>query len=543
MMNVPFENIRLGNTSLRNHYEDVVADSLRSILRRKYLIAACIVVAIVLAGLLVSVLPRTYTAQALIYPNVRHSKVSSLEKQGALPSATVSASAVVRSEVERIGSQEISIGVVKMLKLDTDPIFISEPSGFALLRKLKSIVMPETVYATKLSRAVAKFQNRLEIKSDASTYVIAVRFTANSPEFAAAAANAVLFVYLRAKEKDRRTLEVRAAQDELARLSATYGKRHPSVVLAEAHLARAKRELQLPVGQLYLSQSDWTVLAEPNSVPSGPAGKTILGIAAVLGLLGGTCAAMLLDRRDNGFKASDEVAALTSTRCVGLVPRISGQRTSVSAAQLPRVREALRAIAVSAGLDEGKGLNKVAMVTTIEGPEGAAQFAGALGRVLASGGQRVLFIDTGPSTAPVSRADAACEGFVKFDDVLADEEAARSFFEACENNEIAVLKVAWESKTGKDYFAIRSRPLSRFIAAARERYDVVLIASSLLLSPADTALIGRESDVRLFAARWNRTPRQAVNSAIKRLREYGVEINGVVLTDANIVDTAPITNI
>jgi len=539
MMNVPFENVHIGSTSLRNHYEDVAADMFRSIMRWKFMIAGFVLGAIVLAALLVSVLPRTYTAQALIYPNM-----SSTENRNPSLSATINATAFVSSEVRRIGSQENTIGVVRRLKLDTNPAFISEPSGFDILRKLKTMVMPETVHATKLARAVARLRSRLQIESQGRTYVIAVRYTANSPEFAAAVVNAVLFEYLHAKEKDRRTREVHAAENELLQLSTLYGKRHPRLAQAEAKLASAKRKLQLAVDNPYSYQSDWFVLAEPNDTPSGPAGKSILGIASILGLVVGTCAAILLGRRDNGFKTSDEVSAHTSTHCIGLVPPILGHENPASAAQLPSVSEALRAVAIAAGLDASKALNKVVMFTTIDRPESAVRFTEALGRVLVRGGQRVLFVDASPRNARTNSADALCDGAVTLNDVLADEERARTFFEASGNNEIAVLKTARKSETGDDdFFAIRSGPLSKFIAAARQHYNVVLIASPLMLCPADTALIGRESDVRLFVVRWSSTSRKAVNSVIKRLRNYGVEVNGVVLTDVKYLRRGSIVNV
>lgn len=525
MMNAPFENIRVSNTSLRSHYEDVATDTIRSIVRWKYLIAACVLGAMVLAALLISILPRTYTAQALLYPDM-----SSPGGKNSSLSASVSATALVSSEAKRIGSQEIAIGVVKRLGLDTDPAFMPAPSGSDTLRKLRSIVMPESVHLTNIARAVAQLQRRLQVNSDSRTYVIAVSYTSKSPEFSATIVNAVVSEYLRSKEKDRRIRDAKAAEDNLIRLSATYGKRHPSVVKATASLAIAKRELQLPIDDFYLSQSDWTVLAEPNLMPSGPAGKLILGIAAVLGLLAGVCTAMLLDRRDNGFSTPNEVAALTSTRCVGLVPRISRRDTIASAVQHSSVRDALRAIAIAAGLDSTECLNKVVMVTTID-PSGSAYFAEALGRDLAKAGQRVLIIDAAPTAGPADCKDAAGGKLFAFNDVLGDEKRAQAFFEASENDEITILKGVWESKTASDHFALRSRPLSRFITAARERYDVLLIASPMMFSAVDTALIGRESDVRLFAALWNKTPRRDVNSAIKRLREYGVEVNGVVLTD------------
>lgn len=523
MMNAPFENIRVGDASLRDHYEDLAADALRSIARRKYLIATCVMGAIVLAALLVSVLPRTYTAQALFYPNMRWT-----EAEKTSLSASVSGTALVSSEAKRMGSKAIATAVVKRLGLDTN---LSEPSNSSTLRKLRTMILPETVHSTKLARAAAILQSRLRIRTDSRNYVIAVHYSSASPELAATIANAVLFEYLRSKERDRKTRDVRVAKDELVRLSAIYGKRHPQLAQAQSKLANAQRELELAADAPTISDSDWMVLAEPNTTPSSPAGKTILGIAALLGLITGTCAAFLLERRDNGFKTYDDVALRASARCFGLVPQIPREENPANAALLPSVREALRAVAVAAGVDGSAGSHKVALVTTIEPPEGATYFTEALGRVLVTAGQRVLFVDAGPAAAPRSGKENKDKEQIGLNDLLADEARAQAFFEASKDDGMAILKGAWESKSSDDDFAIRSRALSKFVAAAREHYDLVLITSPLMLRPVDTVLIGRGSDVKLFAASWNKTPRKAVNSAIKRLRDYGVQMNGIVLTD------------
>ncbi len=532
-MNVPFENVRVGDTNLRSHYEEVAVDTLLSIARRKFLIAACVLGAIVLAAWLVSVLPRTYTAQALLYPDVSSLEEGSLESKKGPVIANINANYLVNSEAERIRSQAIAEGVVKSLGLDSNPDFISAPRRSDTLRKLRSSFMPETLYGTQFARAVAFLQSQLSVRSDTHNYVIAVGYTATSPELAATIANAVVFQYLRSKNIDRATRKIRAAEDDLEKLSVVYGSGHPKVVQAVAKLANAKRELQIAVGDPAGSDAERKysiVLAKPDTKPSGPAGKMILGVASIFGLIAGVCLAIWLDRRDNGFISSDEVAAFTSTRCVGLVPRIPHEEYPLSESQLSRVREVMRAITVSAKLDESEGVTKVAMVTTVGPPEDAARVTEALGRVLVRAGQRVLFVDAG-SDDPA--ADGAGEKLIGLNDVLADEECARAFFGAGEDKTIAVLKRARKKESNDDLFAIRPQSLARFIAAARKHYDVVLIASPLILHPIDTALFGRESDVSLLVARWNRTPRSTVNLAIKQLRDYGVQVNGVVLTDVS----------
>jgi len=524
-MNAPFENVYIEDSNLRSHYEQVTADWLLSIARWKYLISAFVLGAIVLAAFLIPMLPRTYTAQALIYPDITSAE------------ASLNGIAIVSSEAELIKSKVIAADVVKRLGLDSNPAFISAPSRLDILRNLRSIIMPKRVHDKQFAGAVARLQSRLQVDTNNNTYVITVRYTAASPDLAATIANAILFAYQRLKQVDRKAREVRVAKEELVKLSAVIGKRHPSFLQAEAKLSNAMRELQIAVDVPSDSDADRKgsgsmVLADPVTTLSNSTGPAVLGVAAILGLFTGLGVGMWLDRRDNGFGASDDVAAYTSTRCIGLVPCIPSREIPK---QLSRVREVLRAIAVEAGLEGSEGSKKVVLVTTIESPAGALHITEALGRVLVAAGQRVLLVDAGPAAIPVSSADDEGEELVSLDDVLADEDLAHAFFEANQDKKsMAVIKRAEKSKIGDEQFAICSGPLSRFVAATRKHYDVVLIESSLTLHPVDTALIGRESDVTLLVARWKSTPRHAVNSAIKRLHDFGVPVNGVVLSDVKV---------
>src|SRR5258706_4104520 len=90
---------RLEPSNLRAHYEDVAANALRSIVRHVGLIAALVASALALAGLLVWQLPRSYSSEALVHPDLF------LREEGATrqtPLASIEGDSFVSSEAHLI---------------------------------------------------------------------------------------------------------------------------------------------------------------------------------------------------------------------------------------------------------------------------------------------------------------------------------------------------------------------------------------------------------------------------------------------------------
>ena len=287
-------------SNLRGHYENVAANTLRSIARHVRLIATLVVIALALASLLVSQLPRRYSAEALVQPDLFNGE----EGTKYTPLASIDGAALVSSEAQYIRSPSMVRTVIKRLGLDEDPEFVAPSSEFMQrLSWARSTFLPETVVSLPLERAAARVAGRLTVTTLTRSYLISVSFTAASPEKAAKVANAFAFEYMRAKTVQRLVEAVTAASSELARQSGIYGEKHPRISQVKTDLETARSRLQAARNGPEATAStpgSAIMLAEPNPTPSNPKGVMILGLAFLFALISGIALALWLERRQAG---------------------------------------------------------------------------------------------------------------------------------------------------------------------------------------------------------------------------------------------------
>ena len=285
----------------------MAANTLRSIGRHVFLIAALVVIALASASLLVSQLPRWYSAEALVHPDLFRGE----EGTKYTPLASIDGAALVSGEAQYIRSPSMVRTVIKRFGLDRDPEFVTPSSEWLQgLSWVRAALLPETVVSAPLERAAAHVAQRLKVVNDTRSYLISVSFTAASPEKAAKVANAFALEYVRAKTVQRIGDAVTATGHELARQSAIYGERHPSILQAKTELEAARLRLQAAVNEPEsaagkIAPGDTITLAEPNPTPSSPKGIVILGLAFLSALVSGMGLAVWLDRRKTGRHGKD----------------------------------------------------------------------------------------------------------------------------------------------------------------------------------------------------------------------------------------------
>ena len=90
-------NFQFERSDIRSHYEDVAAHILLSIGRHWRLLASLVALALALACIIIPLMPRKYSAEALIYP-----KLFSREQEKVVALASVDAAAIVTSEARLI---------------------------------------------------------------------------------------------------------------------------------------------------------------------------------------------------------------------------------------------------------------------------------------------------------------------------------------------------------------------------------------------------------------------------------------------------------
>ncbi|QWG14614.1 hypothetical protein KMZ29_08110 [Bradyrhizobium sediminis] len=292
---------RFARSDYRAHYEDLVARIPPAIVRDGRIIVSLVAVALVLACIAIPLMPRKYSAEALIYPNL-----ISREQEKVVALANVDGAALVTGEARLIRSDAILRAVAKRLGQDPKA---STPRSWATrgLDWFRAAFLPETRNQSPFDRTVAMLRNKVVVTNDTRSYLISLSFTASSADEAAQVVNAFVTEYLRDKIRQRGLNKVNSAEAELRQQLAVYGEKHPKTLHAVAELdaerASLKAAMNLQDGDKVEVANDQSVkLAVPNHTPTSPKGLVILGLSLLSALLAGIGLAIWRDRRETERK-------------------------------------------------------------------------------------------------------------------------------------------------------------------------------------------------------------------------------------------------
>jgi uncharacterized protein involved in exopolysaccharide biosynthesis len=293
---------QIKRSDYRAYYEDWAVRTLRSIVRQRWLIASFVGLGLALACIVIPVLPRKYTAEALIYPNLFSRDEGKPGQAKVVAVASVDAATVVTGEARLIRSDAILRAAAR--RIGQDPGAAWSPSWMTRnLDWVRGTFLPETRRYSPFDRAVAQLRSKVVVANDSRSYLISVSFTARSPDEAARVVNAVVIEYFRDKVIQRSHDRLDAAEAQLGQQLAVYGDKHPKTLRAVADLDAARVSFEAtknPQGSdLDEIPSDQGVkLAVPNQTPTSPRGFVILGLSFLSALLAGIGLAIWRDRKE-----------------------------------------------------------------------------------------------------------------------------------------------------------------------------------------------------------------------------------------------------
>jgi succinoglycan biosynthesis transport protein ExoP len=178
-----------------------LAEALKSltIVRRQLPVFLILIPCATMLGLLyLLTTPSSYTAVAKMVIDTR--KVPAFAQQQVLGDMTTIEAAAVATQAEVLMSENVSLAVIKDLKLTEDPEFVHP--GADLIGAIFNLIFSTFVSGTETSefqlqrRALATFQARRKIIHVPSTYVMEISFWSLDPGKAAQIANAISDAYI-----------------------------------------------------------------------------------------------------------------------------------------------------------------------------------------------------------------------------------------------------------------------------------------------------------------------------------------------------------
>src|SRR5690606_7463421 len=277
--------------------------------------------------------------------------------------------------------------------------------------------------------------------------------------------------------------------------------------------------------------------------PSHPRKALSLALALVLSAMLGVGLAFLLEYLDNGMTTARDVEETLSLPHLASIPLVLAEKGSGGKPLKPHdylvqkplsaFSESLRSLRSALQLSNVDNPPKVILFTSALPSEGKTTTSVSFARAAAASGLKVVLVDCDVRHPSVHKAFGLATPTAGLVELLAerlDPEAVRI---EDDKTSLRILPIATGTANPPDLMA--SSQMQLLFERLRGEYDLVVIDSAPVLPVSDSRVLARMADQTVFVVRWNETPRDAAQSAIKELRLYGADIAGVALA---AVDTA-----
>lgn len=312
--------------------------------------------------------------------------------------------------------------------------------------------------------------------------------------------------------------------------------------LYESFLARFKETS----AQEGLEKSDARVISRatiPNS-PSYPNKSLNLALGLALAMGAGLGSAIIAEALASGFATAEDIERKLDMPFLGSIPTLASTLDTpklLSATRAPvdfvverplsSFAEAFRGLRASVMFSRvGEPVKVIAITSSLPG-EGKTTTSLALARTLAIAGANVIVVDCDLRQRGVNRI-LASEPQIGLLEVLNGTSTLEQATVRDEATGAMILPLAKSAYTPKDVFGTEA--MRRLIAGLRESYDFVVFDTAPVLPIADTRVLAPSADVVVMLTRWRKTPRKAVEAALRLLRSVDAYVGGVALTQVDL---------
>jgi polysaccharide biosynthesis transport protein len=307
--------------------------------------------------------------------------------------------------------------------------------------------------------------------------------------------------------------------------------------------------------------------AEPPTKPAKPKIPLNLGVAAILGLGLGFCAAFLQERLDDTLKGTDDVERLFGLSAVGLIPaapQLNGNHHGVSkllehskvslahkengngnlrkpdavwhrideeGKQNGALVEAFRSLRTSILLSTADHPPSSLLVTSTQPGEGKTTIATNLAIALAQVGQRVLLVDADLRSPSLHRLFGMREsqGLVSY---LTGHQDWHNVVRPSGCPGLDLLFCGPIPPNPSELLS--SRSMGELVRSAREQYEFLILDSAPMLALADSRILARLVNGVLLVVKNAMIPREQVKQALFGIHSVGGNVIGVALNRVDI---------
>jgi capsular exopolysaccharide synthesis family protein len=261
------------------------------------------------------------------------------------------------------------------------------------------------------------------------------------------------------------------------------------------------------------------------------------------GLFAAAVIAFLFEQLDRGLRTRQQIESELGLPMLANLPLVDAEETTWEGAKhtpseivvhkpLSAYNEAFRMLRAGIQLSNVDREPKLVLVTSALPNEGKTTGVLSLARSCAQSGDRVLLIDGDIRRPSIEKVLGF--GHPTGLGLVQCVKGEVQVHEAIVQDTITSLHILLPGASVSNPSDILSSTAMRnLLAAARQSYDLVLIDSSPVLPVIDARLLSRICDTTVFFIRWEDTPRDAAQEAVRLLQSFDAPIAGVALTMTN----------
>ena len=267
--------------------------------------------------------------------------------------------------------------------------------------------------------------------------------------------------------------------------------------------------------------------------PTFPNHAKLLAGVVIVALILAFAVILLIDYLSVGFGDVDDLRGSVQLPLLTAIPLVSASRRRLVARHVldepfSRASEAVRGLAAQLSLMVRDGdTPRSLLVTSASAEEGKTTLVVWLALTLRLGGQRVIVLDGDHRRGSLMRHMSGSNklgltdlisGRATLADVIQTDPDTKVDF-------IAAGRPMTNSFGTADIINLRA-----IMAALKTSYGLVIVDSPPLLAMTDGLVHASIVDQTVFVCRWQSTSRRAVIGCIERLRAYGAQIPGIVVS-------------
>lgn len=267
--------------------------------------------------------------------------------------------------------------------------------------------------------------------------------------------------------------------------------------------------------------------------------KRALIICMLLGLAAGILWLYLSERLSNTFHSADEIEALTRERVLATLPAFSNRMARMPFLRMladsdsKQVSEVARMLRTNVLYRRRSKQPKIIMLTSTLPGEGKSTLASVLAMSLAQIGRQTALIDgdlRDPSIKELFGLETDAADILSLLDSKSDPEDIISRHEP---SGLDIYRIGTDEMNYQNSADLLSTKKFRTVLnILGQSYDHVIIDAPPAEAVADAWILAKHVDALVYVVRYGDTPRDKVIDCLKRLKEIGAPVAGIVLTHA-----------